>query len=274
RLIQHVNGLVRAHRQSLADRLRRLGRAHRQDRHLAAVRLGDLQALLDRVLIQLVDQPVRRFPIQRPGARRERPLNRRIRHLLDADDDVHGQRCPFSVIELPATNLCYSLVASACSAASTTLASSIARVIGPTPPGIGASQPATSATSGATSPTSPASVRVMPTSSTAAPGLTMSAVSSPGRPAATTTMSAARVCAARSFVPVWHSVTVAFSERRVSSNPSARPTVMPRPTTVTSAPAISTPYRRSSTSGPCGVHGSGPSSPSPSLPRLTGCRPS
>ena len=34
----------------------------------------------------------------------------------------------------------------------------MARVIGPTPPGIGASQPATSATSGATSPTRPPSV--------------------------------------------------------------------------------------------------------------------
>ena len=37
---------------------------------------------------------------------------------------------------------------------STTLASSMARVIGPTPPGMGASHPATSATSAATSPTS------------------------------------------------------------------------------------------------------------------------
>ena len=119
----------------------------------------------------------------------------------------------------------------------------MARVIGPTPPGIGASQPATSATSGATSPTRPrvASVRVMPTSTTAAPGLTMSAVSRPGRPAATTTMSAVLVCAARSLVPVWHRVTVAFSVRRVSSRPSARPTVIPRPMTVTSAPATATP---------------------------------
>ena len=81
----------------------------------------------------------------------------------------------------------------------------------------------------------------MPTSTTAAPGLTISAVSSPGRPAATTTMSAVLVCAARSLVPVWHSVTVAFSVRLVSSRPSARPTVIPRPMTVTSAPAIGTP---------------------------------
>ena len=38
------------------------------------------------------------------------------------------------------------------SARSTTLVSSIARVIGPIPPGIGATNPATPATSGATSP--------------------------------------------------------------------------------------------------------------------------
>ena len=85
------------------------------------------------------------------------------------------------------------------------------------------------------------SVRVMPTSTTAAPGLTMSAVSRPGRPAAITTMSAVLVCAARSLVPVWHSVTVAFSVRLVSSRPRARPTVIPRPMTVTSAPARATP---------------------------------
>src|SRR5262249_31676208 len=103
------------------------------------------------------------------------------------------------------------------SAASTTLVSSIALVIGPTPPGTGARYPATLATSSATSPVSPASVRVIPTSTTAAPGLIMSAVISPGRPAAATTMSARDTSAARSRVPVWHSVTVAFSPRRDSS---------------------------------------------------------
>ena len=53
-------------------------------------------------------------------------------------------------------------------------------------------------------------------------------------------MSAREVWPARSLVPVWHKVTVAFSLRRVSSSPSARPTVIPRPITVTSAPAIGT----------------------------------
>src|SRR5215207_9110735 len=80
--------------------------------------------------------------------------------------------------------------AASCSARSTTLVSSIARVIGPTPPGTGATQEATSPTLASRSPTSPLSVRVMPTSTHAAPGLTMSAVTSPGRPAAATTMSA------------------------------------------------------------------------------------
>ena len=64
-----------------------------------------------------------------------------------------------------------------------------------------------------------ASVRVTPTSSTAAPGRTMSAVISPRTPAAATTTSARRTSAARSRVPVWQSVTVAFSLRRVSSRP-------------------------------------------------------
>src|SRR5215210_2771428 len=144
------------------------------------------------------------------------------------------------------------------SAASTTFCRSIARVIGPTPPGMGASQPATSRTAGSTSPTMPVSVRVMPTSRTAAPGRTLSGVTRPGTPAAATMMSARRRWPCTSWVPVWHRVTVAFSARRVSSRPSGRPTVTPRPTTTTSAPASATSYRRSSSTMPRGVHGSGP----------------
>ena len=66
----------------------------------------------------------------------------------------------------------------------------------------------------------------------------MSPVMMSGTPAAATTMSASRTWAARSRVPVWQRVTVAFSVRRVSRSPSGRPTVIPRPTTTTSAPAI------------------------------------
>src|SRR3954447_5416062 len=160
------------------------------------------------------------------------------------------------------------------SAARTTFCSSIARVIGPTPPGLGATWPATSTTSGATSPAIFPSTLLTPTSSTAAPGFTIAEVISPGTPAAATTMSAVRTCAARSRVPVWHNVTVAFSERRVSSSPRGRPTVTPRPTTVTSAPLISTWWRRSSSTMPYGVHGSGAALPSTSQPRFVGCSPS
>ena len=45
RVVQQVHGLVRAHRQRLADRLSRLLRAHGQHRDLALVRLLDLQRL-------------------------------------------------------------------------------------------------------------------------------------------------------------------------------------------------------------------------------------
>src|SRR4051812_43633684 len=160
------------------------------------------------------------------------------------------------------------------SAARTTFCSSIARVMGPTPPGFGATWPATSTTSRATSPAIFPSTRLTPTSRTAAPGFTIAAVISPGTPAAATTMSAPRTCAARSRVPVWQSVTVAFSERRVSSSPSGRPTVTPRPITTTSAPAIGTSNRRSSSTMPTGVQGSGPGTLSTSRPRLVGCSPS
>ena len=81
----------------------------------------------------------------------------------------------------------------------------------------------------------------MPTSSTVAPGLTMSAVIRPGTPAAATTMSARRVWSARSRVPVWQMVTVAFSDGGSAAGRAAGPTVVPRPITTTSAPAIGTP---------------------------------
>src|SRR5215207_7969640 len=83
--------------------------------------------------------------------------------------------------------------AASCSARSTTLLRSIARVIGPTPPGTGATRLATSYTLGSRSPTRPFAVRVMPTSTHTAPVLIMLAVIRPGRPAAATTISAAPV---------------------------------------------------------------------------------
>src|SRR5699024_8420752 len=159
-------------------------------------------------------------------------------------------------------------------ARSTTLDSRNARVSGPTPPGFGEAAPATPHTSGCTSPASAPSTRDTPTSSTAAPGLTMPAVSMWGTPAAATITSARRVSAERSRVPVWHRVTVEFSLRRVSMSPMGRPTVTPRPTTTTCAPANSTSNRRSRWRQPLGVHGSGAGSFSTNFPRLTGWSPS
>ena len=69
----------------------------------------------------------------------------------------------------------------------------MARVIGPTPPGLGESQPATSATPGPKSPTCLPSTQLVLTSTTAAPGLTMSLLMRFARPAAPTKMSASRV---------------------------------------------------------------------------------
>ena len=63
RVVLNVDGLVRTHGERLADGLGGAGRAHGQDRHLAAVLLLDLQRLLDRVLVHLVDDVVRRSPL-------------------------------------------------------------------------------------------------------------------------------------------------------------------------------------------------------------------
>ena len=88
------------------------------------------------------------------------------------------------------------------------------------------------------------------------------------------TMSAWTTSAARSRVPVWQRVTVAFSLLRVRIRPSGRPTVRPRPMTTTLAPAMGTSKRRSSSMHPIGVHGRGAGLPSTSQPRFVGCRPS
>ena len=73
-------------------------------------------------------------------------------------------------------------------------------VIGPTPPGTGVMEPATAAAAAkSTSPQSdPSESRFTPTSMTQAPGLTISPVTSFGRPTAATSTSALRAIAARS----------------------------------------------------------------------------
>src|SRR5262249_62228267 len=116
-------------------------------------------------------------------------------------------------------------------AASRTLLANIALVIGRPPRGTGARYPATLVTLGPTSPVSPASVRVIPTSTTAAPGLTMSAVISPGRPAAATTMSARDTSPARSAGAGGPSGTAACSPRPGGRRAGGRPAGLPGPRT-------------------------------------------
>ncbi len=84
------------------------------------------------------------------------------------------------------------------SAARTALRRSMARVMGPTPPRRGVIHPATSATDSSTSERTLRPSHVVPAPTTAAPGFTMSGVTSPGEPAAATTMSARRTWSARS----------------------------------------------------------------------------
>ena len=155
--------------------------------------------------------------------------------------------------------------------------------MGPTPPGLGDTHAATSATAGSTSPAmrvlpSGFVTRETPTSSTIAPGLTLSAVTIEGEPAAATITSALRRCSSKFTVPVWVSVTVALTSLRVRSDPMGRPTVIPRPITTTFLPAHDRPWCSTRSITPRGVQGNGesigPEARSTSRPRLVGCRPS
>ncbi|RNC81429.1 MAG: hypothetical protein ED559_06450 [Phycisphaera sp.] len=120
------------------------------------------------------------------------------------------------------------------------LLSRAATVIGPTPPGTGEIQPATWLTSSnATSPTvlvAPSSslTRFTPTSTMIAPGLTMSALTSSGTPAAAIRMSAFRVSPGMSGVCTLQEITVASA--RIRSTARGLPTTLPAPTTTATLP--------------------------------------
>ena len=154
--------------------------------------------------------------------------------------------------------------------------SSIATVIGPTPPGTGVIADATSETpSKSTSPASryprfrdESSTRFTPTSITTAPGRTISAVIAPALPAAATKISARRVCDPRSSVAVWQIVTVAFAPDRFCASiaPSGIPTSLDLPTITTCFPPGSFPERTSNCCTPCGVAGKNRSRPSSTRP--------
>ncbi len=133
--------------------------------------------------------------------------------------------------------------------------SSIAIVIGPTPPGTGVIARARSAAdSKSTSPTRPSSVRFMPTSITVAPGFTMSPVIRRGRPTAATSTSAAPADlgeVARARVADRHGRVLGEQQR---GRPACRPgrCARRRPPRL---PRAACPHARSSSITPEGVAG-------------------
>ena len=131
-------------------------------------------------------------------------------------------RCPRGALRtlhrsscLPGGRRLHRRLHAARSAARTALRKSMARVMGPTPPSRGVIHPATSATSSSTSESSFLPAQLVPAPTTAAPGLIMSRVTRPARPAAATTTSAVRTMAARSSTPVCTTVTAALQPGRL-----------------------------------------------------------
>src|SRR5205085_4723780 len=79
-----------AHRQRPTDRVHRLGRAHRDHRHLAPLLLDDLQAGLDRVLVARVEDEIDALANKTLAFRMKLARRVGIGDLLDADDNIHG----------------------------------------------------------------------------------------------------------------------------------------------------------------------------------------
>src|ERR671922_2228789 len=187
-------------------------------------------------------------------------------------DEPHaaGGGDPFAVSQPPQVHTGWPARARA---ACSVLRSSIAIVIGPTPPGTGVIRLARSAApANSTSPARPSTVRFIPTSITTAPSFTQSPRTSPARPTAATSTSARRHTAARSRVREWQVVTVALAAS--SSAASGLPTRSERPTTTASAPSSATSCLRSSSITPCGVQGRSPGRPFASSPVAIGVSPS
>mmetsp|Transcript_44982 Transcript_44982/g.97711 ORF Transcript_44982/g.97711 Transcript_44982/m.97711 type:complete len:200 (+) Transcript_44982:163-762(+) len=139
--------------------------------------------------------------------------------------------------------------------------SSMAMVIGPTPPGTGVIFDATARASlKATSPTSlwpsflvESSTALIPTSMTTQPGLSQSPLTISALPRAAMTMSALRTFSFKSLVLEWQTVTVAFIDW--SSAATGIPTIFERPSTTASKPLTFTLLRCRSSMQPAGVHG-------------------
>ena len=159
-------------------------------------------------------------------------------------------------------------------AARTVLRSSIAIVIGPTPPGTGVSRPARARDGRVDVADEPAvgavDADVDDRRALASP---CRRVTMPGDADRGDEHVGARASrAARSRVREWQIVTVACRCRRSSA--TGLPTMSLRPITTAFAPSSSTPYSSSSASTPSGVPGTCAGVPARSRPALTGWKPS
>mmetsp|Transcript_26341 Transcript_26341/g.42225 ORF Transcript_26341/g.42225 Transcript_26341/m.42225 type:complete len:280 (-) Transcript_26341:354-1193(-) len=167
-------------------------------------------------------------------------------------------------------------------AESKVLDSSMAMVMGPTPPGTGVILDATLTTSSKS--TSPvrrypdffvaSGTELVPTSMTAAPFLTQLLLIMCAEPAAAMMMSAFLQIPSGSAVRLCTTVTV--QSFFMSMSAAGMPTMLLRPTTTAFFPASATPLRSSSTTHPLGVHGmnSGSWPFMLSLPMFSGWKPS
>jgi hypothetical protein len=88
-LVGEEERAVGAHRERLAQRLHCLLRPQRHDHDLSPVRVLEPKRLLDGVHVRRVEGPLA-GAVEPVGCRVEPPVRRRIRHLLDADGDLHA----------------------------------------------------------------------------------------------------------------------------------------------------------------------------------------
>ena len=91
RRIGDEHAALGAHRERLAHRLGGVGGGHRQDRHLPAVRLDELQRGLERVLVVAVDDGRRGGTVEpEVGAGQAFGARGRVGNGLGQDEDLHG----------------------------------------------------------------------------------------------------------------------------------------------------------------------------------------
>lgn len=87
--VVHVDGPVRPHGKGFAQGVLGVSRPHRDNNDLGVpVRLGDLQCLFHRVLVEFREKPVHGVPVSR-HLLGEPPVTRRIRHVLHEGEDLH-----------------------------------------------------------------------------------------------------------------------------------------------------------------------------------------